>query len=77
VVHLDPYAIREDFPLLKRKIRGKTLVYFDNAATTLKPRQVISAVVDFYEKHYSNVFRGVHTLSQEATEMHVKPLLNS
>jgi len=70
VVHLDPYAIREDFPLLKRKIRGKTLVYFDNAATTLKPRQVISAVVDFYEKHYSNVFRGVHTLSQEATEMY-------
>jgi len=67
---LDPYEIREDFPLLKRKIRGGPLVYFDNAATTLKPRQVIEAIVDFYKNHYSNVFRGVHTLSQEATSMY-------
>ena len=70
MTNLDPYKIRNDFPLLKRKIRGKTLVYFDNAATTLKPRQVIETIVDFYENHYSNVFRGVHTLSQEATDMY-------
>ncbi|RLF21653.1 MAG: cysteine desulfurase, partial [Thermoprotei archaeon] len=67
---LDPHQVREDFPLLRRKIRGRPLVYFDNAATTLKPRQVIEAIVDFYENHYSNVFRGVHTLSQEATDMY-------
>ncbi|MEM5805262.1 MAG: cysteine desulfurase [Candidatus Aenigmatarchaeota archaeon] len=60
--------IREDFPILKRKINGKPLVYFDNAATSQKPKQVIEALKEFYEKHNANVFRGVHTLSEEATE---------
>ncbi|MEM5874894.1 MAG: cysteine desulfurase [Candidatus Aenigmatarchaeota archaeon] len=60
--------IREDFPILKRKINGKLLVYFDNAATSQKPKQVIEALKEFYEKHNANVFRGVHTLSEEATE---------
>ena len=57
------------FQILKRKINNNTLVYFDNAATSQKPIQVINAIVDFYENHNANTGRGVHTLSQEATEM--------
>ena len=66
---LDTKKIRADFPILKRLVRGKPLVYLDNAATTQKPRQVIESLVDFYEKHNANVHRGVHTLSEEATNM--------
>jgi len=60
--------IRNDFPILSRKINGHELVYLDNAATTHKPRSVINSLVDFYENHNSNVHRGVHTLSMEATD---------
>ena len=63
-------AIRRDFPILERKINGKPLIYFDNAATTQKPRQVIEAISDFYTNHNANVHRGVHTLSMEATELY-------
>ncbi|MEM2226393.1 MAG: cysteine desulfurase [Candidatus Bathyarchaeia archaeon] len=66
----DPYRIREDFPILKREIEGKPLIYFDNAATSQKPIQVIEAVKRFYEEHNANVHRGVHTLSQEASELY-------
>ena len=66
----DPHRIREDFPILKRKVNDHPLIYFDNAATTQKPRQVIDAERDFYENHNANVHRAVHTLSQEATELH-------
>ena len=66
----DPDKIREDFPILKRKVNGYPLVYFDNAATSQKPRQVIEAITDFYEKHNANVHRAVHTLSQEASELY-------
>jgi cysteine desulfurase / selenocysteine lyase len=66
----DPQRIREDFPILKRKINDHPLIYFDNAATTQKPTQVIEAERDFYENHNANVHRAVHTLSQEATELH-------
>ena len=59
--------IRKDFPILKRKIKGKDLVYLDNGATTQKPQQVIDAVANYYENENSNIHRGVHTLSQEAT----------
>lgn len=62
--------VRRDFPILKRKINGKPLVYFDNAATTQKPVQVIEAVEDFYKNHNANLGRGVHTLALEATEMY-------
>jgi cysteine desulfurase/selenocysteine lyase len=66
---LDFNKIREDFPILKRKINNNPLIYFDNAATSQKPVQVTDAIVDFYENHNANVGRGVHTLSQEATDL--------
>jgi cysteine desulfurase/selenocysteine lyase len=69
---LDPHKIREDFPILKRKINDQPLIYFDNAATSQKPKQVIQAIEDFYENHNANVHRAVHTLSQEASELYEK-----
>jgi cysteine desulfurase/selenocysteine lyase len=66
----DPKKIRKDFPILKRKINGKPLVYLDNAATTQKPQAVIDAVANFYRNHNANVHRGIDTLSQEATELY-------
>ncbi|NTV22983.1 MAG: cysteine desulfurase [Nanoarchaeota archaeon] len=62
--------IREDFPILKRKVHGRQLVYLDNAASTQKPIQVIDAWTNYYKEHNSNVHRGVHALSQEASLMH-------
>jgi cysteine desulfurase/selenocysteine lyase len=67
---LDPYKVREDFPILKRKINGHPLIYFDSAATSQKPRQVIEAVKDYYENHNANVHRAIHTLSQEASQLY-------
>lgn len=66
----DPYKIREDFPILKRKVNDHPLIWFDNAATSQKPRQVIEAIEDFYRKHNANVHRAVYTLSQEASELY-------
>ncbi len=63
----DVNKIRKDFPILRRKINGKPLIYFDNTATTQKPKQVIDAIADVYSNHYANIHRGVHTLSQEAS----------
>ena len=65
----DVNKIREDFPILKRKVNGYDLVFLDSAASSQKPKQVIKAVVDFWENHNANVHRGVHTLSVEATTM--------
>jgi cysteine desulfurase/selenocysteine lyase len=65
---LDPERIREEFPILAREVGGKPLVYLDSAATTQKPRRVIEAVTRYYETCNSNVHRGVHRLSVEATE---------
>ncbi len=62
--------VRGDFPILDRLVNGRKLVYFDNAATTQKPVQVIEAVKEFYEKHNANPGRGVHTLAVEVTEMY-------
>jgi cysteine desulfurase/selenocysteine lyase len=59
--------IRKDFPILDRQVHGKTLVYLDNAATTQKPRQVIDALVHYYEHYNANIHRGLHTLAEEAT----------
>ena len=60
--------IRKDFPILSRKVNGKPLVYFDNAATSQTPQQVIDVIVDYYSNYNANIHRGVHTLSQEATD---------
>jgi cysteine desulfurase/selenocysteine lyase len=60
--------IREDFPILKRVVNGKPLVYFDNAATSQTPQIVIDAIVDYYSNYNANIHRGVHALSQEATD---------
>ncbi len=62
--------IREDFPILNRKVNGKPLVYFDNAATSQTPQQVIDVIVDYYSNYNANIHRGVHTLSQEATDLY-------
>ncbi len=62
--------IRKDFPILSRKVNGKSLVYFDNAATSQTPQQVIDAIVDYYSNYNANIHRGVHTLSQEATDLY-------
>lgn len=61
-------AIRKDFPILNRKVNGKPLVYFDNAATSQTPQQVIDVIVDYYSNYNANIHRGVHALSQEATD---------
>lgn len=66
----DVVSIRNDFPILHRKIHGKPLVYLDNAASTQRPRQVIDAVSDLYESNYANIHRGVHELSQEASRLY-------
>ena len=60
--------LREDFPILKQLVHGKPLVYLDNAATSQKPRQVIDAIADYYESYNSNVHRGLHALSEQATQ---------
>lgn len=65
--HIDWKAIRADFPILEEQVNGKPLVYFDNAATSQKPKQVIDALVAYYSRYNSNVHRGVHSLSQQAT----------
>lgn len=64
---LDVYAIRQHFPALNREVKGKPLVYFDNAATTQKPQAVIDALVNYYTNFNANIHRGIHTLAEEAT----------
>ena len=67
-IPFDVTAIREDFPILKREVNGYPLVYFDNAATSQKPQVVIDSIVDYYSNYNANIHRGVHALSQEATD---------
>src|ERR1039457_3931785 len=59
--------LREDFPILNQQVHGKPLIYFDNAATSQKPRAVIDALVHYYEHDNANVHRGIHELSNRAT----------
>jgi len=79
----DVNARRLDFPILGRSVHGKPLVYLDNAASSQRPRQVIDAIGHFYEHSYANIHRGVHLLSQEATDAYengraaVRELLNA
>ncbi len=67
---LDSQKIRKDFPILQREVNGQALVYFDNAATSQTPQQVIDVIVDYYSRYNANIHRGVHTLSQEATDVY-------
>ena len=64
----DVNKIRKDFPILSREVNGKPLVYLDNAATSQTPQQVIDVIVDYYQNYNANIHRGVHALSQEATD---------
>ena len=66
--HFDVARVRADFPILTERVHGKPLVYFDNAATSQKPRAVIDAEQHFYQSLCSNVHRGVHDLSERATQ---------
>ena len=65
---IDVQKIREDFPILKRVVNGKPLIYLDNAATSQTPKVVIDSIVEYYSNYNANIHRGVHTLSQEATD---------
>jgi len=67
-IAFDIETIRKDFPILQRKVNGKPLIYFDNAATSQTPQQVIDTIVDYYSNYNANIHRGVHSLSQEATD---------
>ena len=64
---LDVFAIRRQFPVLDREVKGKPLIYFDNAATSQKPQVVIDALVNYYTGYNANIHRGIHTLAEEAT----------
>jgi cysteine desulfurase/selenocysteine lyase len=63
----DVYSIRKHFPILEREVKNKPLVYFDNAATTQKPKVVIDALVEYYSRFNANIHRGIHSLAEEAT----------
>ncbi|HVM88977.1 MAG TPA: cysteine desulfurase [Puia sp.] len=63
----DVHAIREQFPILNREVKGRPLIYFDNAATSQKPQVVIDALTDYYSNYNANIHRGIHTLAEEAT----------
>lgn len=65
---IDSKKVRADFPILSREVNGQPLVYFDNAATSQTPQQVIDVIVDYYSRYNANIHRGVHRLSQEATD---------
>ncbi len=67
MMSIDTNRIREDFPILRREVHGRPLVYFDNAATTQKPKAVIDALVEYYETYNANIHRGIHALAEEAT----------
>jgi len=68
----DVRAVRRDFPILERRVRGRELVYLDSAATSQKPRQVIEALTDYYSRFNANIHRGIHALAEEATEAYEK-----
>lgn len=66
-LNLDIKKIRDEFPVLAQKVNGRPLVYFDNAATSQKPRRVIQALTEYYESYNANIHRGIHTLAEKAT----------
>src|ERR1700712_4548153 len=64
---IDVYALREQFPILERKVKGHPLVYLDNAATSQKPQVVLDALMHYYTHQNANIHRGIHALAEEAT----------
>src|SRR5262245_42803269 len=68
----DVHQVRRDFPILERRVRGRDLLYLDNAATSQKPRSVIEALEDYYRRFNANIHRGIHALAEEATEAYEK-----
>lgn len=64
---IDVYALRQQFPILNREVKGRPLIYFDNAATSQKPQVIIDALVNYYTQYNANIHRGIHTLAEEAT----------
>src|SRR4030095_8015170 len=74
---LDVERIRRDFPILHQRVHGQPLVYLDNAASTQKPLAVIEAIRDYYERDHANVHRGVHTLSERATQAYEESSLKA
>src|SRR5437867_6686211 len=67
---VNSYELRNDFPIFRKKINGKDLVYLDNASTTQKPYTVIDSITDFYSNYNSNIHRAVYQLAEEATKMY-------
>ena len=67
-IRFNPNAVREQFPILNQEVNGKPLIYFDNAATTQKPLDVINSIRDYYLNYNANIHRGIHTLAEKATE---------
>jgi cysteine desulfurase/selenocysteine lyase len=67
---VNSYALKNDFPIFKKKINGKELIYLDNASTTQKPHSVIDSITDFYTNYNSNIHRAVYQLAEEATELY-------
>src|SRR5690606_24130987 len=65
---LDIESIRKEFPVLHQQVNGKDLIYFDNAASSQKPTQVIQALADYYQGYHANIHRGIHTLAEKATK---------
>src|SRR3989338_340168 len=73
----DVERVREDFPILKRKVHGKLLVYLDSAATSMKPALVIKTIEDFYKTSNANIHRGLHTLSEEENKKNKRTQKNN
>ena len=70
VTTINVSKLREDFPVLKRQVNGKPLIYFDNAATSQKPESVIETMNKYYREYNANIHRGIHKLAEEATLAH-------
>mgnify|MGYP003546408211 CR=1 FL=1 len=66
--NIDIEKIRKEFPVLDQRVNGRDLVYFDNAATSQKPQQVINTLIDYYTGYNANIHRGIHTLAEKATK---------
>ena len=73
----DAGRVRQDFPILDREVRGRRLAYLDNAATTQKPRVVLDALTRYFTEHNANIHRGVHYLSEAATQAHEEARLTA